>query len=793
MSSGLLLLAILALALVYMMLRGSLPQLQGQRTAAGLQAPVRVHRDRMGLVSIEGRSRDDVSFALGFVHAQERYFEMDLMRRLPAGELAELVGAAALPMDLDHRRHRLRHVAELAYRQLDGRQRHTLQRYADGVNAGLAALPVRPWAYLLLGQQPRPWAPEDSLLIIAAMYLDLNDNGDGHRELAIQTMRQSLPGPVVDWLLAASPDWEAPLQGPPSPAPVVPPSNVLDLRSAVVPPVQQASLALAPAEWPELPGSNSFAVAGQLSSSGAAIVANDMHLGLRVPNIWFRARLRYPDSTAPRGVRELNGVTLPGTPALVAGSNGQIAWGFTNSYGDWMDWVKLVTDPDHPGAYRSPTGWVPLQNVEETIRVKGQAARRLTVQESQWGPVLGRSDDGQPMVLAWVGDHPRGYSLDIMRLEQSPDTASALALASQMGLPPQNLLVGDRQGHIGWTVAGDSIPRRQGFDPQLPADWSTPGHGWVGWVAGTDYPLILDPADGRLWTANARTVSGAWLQALGNGGYDLGARAHQIRDDLAARQHFTPADLLAIQLDDRALFLRRWQHLLQQTLTQAPDPELSPALRQLQKLTASWHDQASPDSVDYRLVRGFRQQVLEHVLAPFLARIQARHPGFQWPKGDPEAAVWSALTQRPAWLLDPRYPDWEALLLASARDTAEPLARLPGGLAARRWGEIHHDQLRHALSPALPARIAHWLDMPERELAGDSNMPRVAAPAFGASERFDIMPGHEAESLLHMPSGQSDHPLSPYYGAGTEDWIQGRATPLLPGPDRYLLQLVPAS
>ena len=791
-TTALSLLAVLLAAILaaWWLLAGSRAQLDGTVQLTGLAAPVGISRDALGTVTIDGKNRNDISYALGYVHAQERYFEMDLMRRLAAGELAALVGPAALPVDLNHRRHRLRAVAQAACAQLPPAQQLTLDRYRDGVNAGLAHLRVRPWEYLLLGSQPRPWRCEDSLLVIAAMYLDLNSDGRNERELHIAEMRAVLPGALVDFLLAPDPNWEAPLAGQLSPAPVIPTAQVFSLRRQAAAPVSARVLAaVAPALDEARPGSNSFAVGGALTGTGAAMLANDMHLGLRVPNVWFRTRLRYPDPTAPGGERDVNGVSLPGTPAVVVGSNGQIAWGFTNSYGDWADWVRVQRDPAHPQRYKVPEGWATIARHDERIRVKGRPDVILAVEDTRWGPLMGKDVDGTPLALDWIAHYPRSYNLALMQLERTTDVASALNLAATFGMPPQNLLVADSAGQLGWTIAGNAIPRRGSADPLLPYDGARTADGWQGWASAARYPRIEDPADDRLWTANNRTVDGAALALLGNGGHDLGARARQIRDDLRGRTRFTPVDLLDIQLDDRALLLARWQHLLQQTLAGARDP----ALRQMRRLTRDWHGRADVDSVDYRLVRAFRDQVSTMVLAPFAARVQQRHGDFSWPgQNSAEAAVWAMVEQQPMQLLDPKYASWQQLLLDAARQVAGALGRQPGGLAARRWGERNRSDIRHPLSGALPGWLRRFVDMPEQPLPGDNNMPRVAAPGFGASERLDVSPGHEAQGILEMPGGQSDNPLSPFFGAGHRDWVEGRPTPLLPGKARYSLTMEPA-
>ena len=790
---SLIVIAVLAALLAgWALMYGSRPRLNGEQNLAGLNDAVAVTRDAQGTVTLQGKSRDDIDYALGYVHAQERYFSMDLMRRVAAGELAELVGPAALDTDLNHRRHRLRAAVEAAYAQLPPEQQRQLIRYAAGVNAGLADLHVRPWEYLLLQTQPKAWRPEDTFLVIAAMYLDLNEDGRNQRELRIIQMRSELPDPLVDFLLAPNPDWEAPLKGELSRPPVIPGADVFDLHKAT--PTASTSdagalaVAVAPALDDRRPGSNSFAIAGNLSETGAAILANDMHLGLRVPNIWFRARLRYTDSTAPNGTRDVNGVTLPGTPAMVVGSNGQIAWGFTNSYGDWQDWFRVQRDPKDRSRYKVPEGWATIQTHEEIIRIKGAASRTLIVEDTRWGPIMAADADGTALALSWIGGMAHGYNLGVASLEHVTSTHTALDLAPTMGMPPQNLLVADNAGHIGWTIAGNSIPLRSATDPQRVVDSSQDEKGWQGWLPAAQYPRIEDPADGRLWTANNRTVDGAELALLGNSGHDLGARAQQIRDDLRARTSFSPGDLLDVQLDNRAVFLGRWQRLLQDTLASTQEP----ALVQLRQLTAQWTNRAAVDSVDYRLVRAFREQVFKDALAPYIERIKTRYGDFAWPNASScEAAVWAMVRDKPVNLLDPTYSDWDSLLVAAAREVARDLGQQPGGLSARTWGEANRAAIDQPLARVLPSPLARLLNMPRDALAGDTNMPRVAGPAFGASERIDVSPGHEAQSLLHMPGGQSDNPLTPFYGAGHEDWVNGRPTALLPGPDRYTLTLRP--
>ncbi|MEO7065986.1 MAG: penicillin acylase family protein, partial [Rhodanobacter sp.] len=217
-----------------------------------------------------------------------------------------------------------------------------------------------------------------------------------------------------------------------------------------------------------------------------------------------------------------------------------------------------------------------------------------------------------------------------------------------------------------------------------------------------------------------------------------------------------------------------------------------PTLQPLRQLTQTWSGHAAVTSVDYRLVRAFRQAVSEAALAPFVAQIKRRYPDFSWPgESNAEAAVWALVRQQPAQLLDPEYHDWHALLIDAAKKVTDDLGHEPGGLAAQQWGKHNRSAINHPLSAALPGWLAYFIDMPAQPQAGDNDMPRVAAPAFGASERMNVAPGHEANGILEMPGGQSDNPLSPYFGAGHADWVKGRPTPLLPGKTKHTLTLRP--
>jgi len=774
--------------------RASLPRIDGELKLAGLSAPVTVERDALGVPTIRATSRPDVARALGFLHAQDRFFQMDLLRRSAAGELSALFGPLALDADKRVRVHRFRHVAGRVVARATAEERAVLTAYTEGVNAGLAALGAKPWEYLVLRTDPVPWVPEDTVLVIDAMFLDLQ-HGDGSYESDVGLVHDLLPQPVAELLAPIGTELDAPIVGAPMAMPPIPGPEVFDLRKE--PPVEYPkAAALAPSPFPAEEeagerlalGSNNWAVSGAHTADGHALFANDMHLGLRVPNIWYRASLVRPDGAG--GEIHMTGVSLPGTPAVVAGSNGHVAWGFTNSYGDWSDLIVLEVDPRNPEVYRTPAGPRRFEHAEEVIAVKGGQPFHLDVRETIWGPVLDQDHSGRPRALAWTPQRPEAVNMAMVEIEKARTLEEAMLAANKSGTPAQNFVVADASGRIGWTVFGQ-VPRRVGFDGRVPTSWADGSRRWDGWLSPEETPRVVDPPSGRIWTANSRVVDGDLLAKMGDGGYVLGVRAGQIRDGLLALDKATPRDMLAIQLDDRALFLERWRKLLLDVLTPeavAADPRRR-ELRQLVETT--WTGHASVDSVAYRLVRTWRRFASEQILIPITARCEKADERFEPVGLQSEGAVWKLITERPVHLLDPKFRDWNAELLASVDYLLGFFDRESAGiLTGRTWGERNTTRIRHPLSGAIPF-LGRWIDMPPRQLPGDENMPRVQSPAFGASERLVVSPGHEAEGFFHMPVGQSAHPMSPFYRSGQQAWEEGKPTPFLPGKAEHVLKLVP--
>jgi penicillin amidase len=785
--------AVVAAAAGGLWLRGRmvacLPTLDGAASLRGLAGPVSVARDALGVPTVSGSSRIDVARAMGWVHAQDRFFQMDVLRRRGAGELSEIFGAEALPLDREARMHGFRKLAAEVLARASPGQRALVVAYSEGVNAGLAALGSKPWEYCVLRTEPRPWAPEDCVLITYAMTLDLQES-TGHFVRAMAAIRDELGPASLAFFAPVSTPMDAALDGSLSAAAPIPPASEIDLRRRG--PATGAGMVVAAARdagWDdrETPGSNSFAVAGDLAAGGAAMVANDMHLHLSVPNIWYRMSLRWPG-------HEETGVTLPGAPTLVAGSTGRIAWGFTNSNAGTGD-IIIVNPSLSPELYHGPKGGslVPYERRTEMVAVRGSKPVEMDFPWTVWGPVVAEAPGGRQLVYHWTADDPAAMNLDILDLEDAADAAGAVAIAHHVGIPAQNFVVADSAGRIAWTVAG-LLPKRIGYDGRLPVSWVFGDRRWEGFLASREVPAIISPPGGILWTANNRTTGGKSLEAVGDSGYDIAARARQIRDDLSALAHgsrpIEPKDLLAVQLDDRAVLLETWHSLLVSTL--GPEVVAKKAARAaLLEAAQKWDGRADAASVGYRVVRAFRLAVAHRVFDPIFAPCVDRDPDFTWTRFNYEQPLETLVKERPAHLLDPSFATWDDLLAAAADDVSLLYARQHADPRTATWGERNTASIGHPLARNLPGWASSWLGMPADPLPGDSNMPRVQDTSFGASERFVVSPGHEAAGIFHMPGGQSSNPFSPFFRAGHEAWVRGDPTPFLPGPTEHTVEMAP--
>lgn len=787
---GLTALLLLAAGGVYWVFHASLAQLEGRCILPGLSHTVGVERDALGVPLITASNRLDATRALGFLHAQERFFQMDLSRRAGAGEFSELFGSRALSRDRQQRLHRPRTRARAALAAMPAADAALLVAYAEGINAGLRALRVRPPEYLLLRCAPASWQPEDTFLVGYAMFDDLHDIV-GFNDYREAVLRKALPDSARRFFDSPDVTWSAAIDGSTIPAPPIPPAEEFSFSAEtaqtesipprVYPTLSSSDFGTSEEEEAGMLGSNNWAVDGARSTNGAAIVANDMHLGLRVPNTWFRVRLVYGDDRGQ--THDVTGVTLPGAPVVVSGSNRHVAWANTASYLDVSDLVELEFHPSNPRQYRVADGWKELQSFDEVVRVRGASNVLETVDETIWGPII--TWGGERYALACTMHQPDAINMGLVRVEQTRAVEEVLAAAAASGTPVNNFVVGDRSGKIGYSLLG-RLPARVNFDGVKPVSWADGTRGWRGWLPAASYPVVLNPANGFLWTANNRVLGSSAYQALNISRPDNGCRAGLIRADLAGENRATEHSLWRIYGNDQGAFFDFWQKLLRHVLERDRSGNTNWTLAR--EFVRDWGGRAAENSHGYLLVRRFRSAVIERLFSPLnerLARFSSQV------RISSEDAALAMLKLQPVHLLNPRFVSFEALLEEAAEHTLAEVTSGGRTLWNATWGSRNRLDITHPLAGAVPA-LSRWLDMPNVPVSGDHYMPKVHSPGQGVSQRMIVSPGHEESGLYNMPGGQSGHFLSPFYRSEMENWLKLTPMPFLPGRPAYRLQLTPS-
>lgn len=783
-------LILLAVAVgVYFLLRGSLTVYGEDAALPGLSAAAEVTIDDFGVPFIKAKTRADALRALGYMHAKERLYAMEMQRRLAAGELAEIVGWPAYGNDQTNRRFGFRERARADLAAMPGEDRALLDAYCEGVNAVISELAVRPWELLALRSHVQPWKPEDSLLVGYSMYIALQQNmiwGEKCRMI----MASTLPREVYEFFVENGSDWDATLDGKSlAKLPVPDAESFAYLKQTAAATTASAARALPPLALPDgaVPGSNGWAVSGDMTSHGGAMLANDMHLALRVPNIWYRASYQYEqDGETTR----LYGATLPGLPLTVIGSNGHIAWGFTNSRVDTVDLVSIAVDPQDPERYLTPKGSEPFAYREEIIKVKGAEPQTVTYKFTKWGPI---EDDllGRQLALRWRAMQPgEGINLRLGAFEQARTTQEAVDLAPSVDLPTLNLVLADSSGSIAWTLIGPAMARAN-YRGDLPEDSAKVDPEWRDLDAG-DYPAVVDPEDGYVWLANSVMLGDESYLAICQNDTFTPIRSYQIRERLKALEgDVSEEDLFAIQLDVDALFYERWKDLMLEVMgaaQQSGDATFDAAIGALR----AWDGQATADSTGFLLARDFKDKVTDGVLRRLLAGSFDAYQYFWYGSFRYEDPLWEIVSQRPEYLHAPAYESWEAELLDYARQQIAGYRETYGekGFDGVVWGDVNRLEVQHPIGSRIPL-WGGYVNMDSVGVSGDGYVTNVVYRNFGSTERFVVAPGREESGIFQMPGGQSGHPFSEYYRAGHDAWVQGVPTPLASSNVAHRFSLAP--
>jgi penicillin amidase len=781
--AGLAVIAAGASAAGYLWLRGSLPQLDGRVALAGLAAPVEVLRDADGLVTIRAQSERDAAFALGYVHAQDRLAQMELMRRLGAGRLSEVMGESTLQTDRLMRTLGFYRLAEASQRHLEPETLATLEAYAAGVNAFLADPPgPLPLEFHILRHQPEPWRPADSLVWGRLMALQLS--GNWASEALRLRLAERLTPEQIDFL------WP--------PYPKNAPIAIGDMAAATGPgpglrPVLPGDVL--PWRWAPKDASNSWVVSGRHTASGRPILANDMHLGLNQPSQWYLVRIETPALT-------LAGATAPGVPFLIAGHNGRIAWAFTTTHSDTQDLFLERRPAGAADGYETPDGPAPFALREEVIEVRGGEPVTLTVRATRHGPIVSDLDgwraspvpEGELAALAWPALRADDRSADaIHAMNRARDWAQFQAAARRFHSPQQNLLYADRDGRIAF-IAPARVPVRARGDGRFPVPGWTGANDWIGEIPFDDLPRSVDPPSGRIVTANNKIVPDDYPYLI-TADWPSGHRAQRIEDLLDGAEKTTTADHAGWQTDILSLGAAKLLPALIRAA--AGEPKSARGERALALLSA-W---------DFRMARSRPEPLIYYAWLKaaneaFLAdELGAEFAAFQRADVDLLSAI---LDDGRAWCDDVSTDTRESCAAQAAFALEAALeglaARFGNDMAAWRWGRAHVAEFGHPLLARIPV-IGPWTrraietdggeDTVNRgapRLAGDG--PGVFENRHGATFRAVYDLAALDQSLFMIAGSQSANPLSPFYGNLAERWRDGIYLKLDGKPDEVAGRLI---
>jgi penicillin G amidase len=752
----------------YWWLRQSLPQVEGEIELAGLGASVTIVRDRFAIPHIEAESLLDATFGLGFAHAQDRLWQMEFRRRLGAGRLAEILGPAALPSDRFMRTLGLYRLAERNLAHLEPETIAWLEAYADGVNALLesCAGPLPP-EFLILGHtEVEPWRPADSLVWIRLMALDLGVN---YRD---ELLRARLAERLSDEQIADIwPDY-----------PKDAPTTLVEVARAL--PWEQLAAALPPTP-PGGIGSNAWVVAGSRTTTGAPLLANDPHLGLRAPGVWYLAHLKAPEL-------ELVGASMAGLPGIVLGHNGTIAWGFTNTGADVQDLFVERSDPKDPARYLTPSGTAPFETRQEIIRIKGAPAATVTLRATRHGPVISdvvpdaaRLVQGGTLVaLAWTALAEDDLAAQaLLGITQARSWRQFVEALRALGAPVQNIHYADTSGHIGFIAPG-RVPLRRSGDGRWPVPGWTGAFDWDGRVPFEALPRVLDPQNGVLFNANNRVVPEDYPYLL-TADWEAPYRARRLAQLLDAGT-FGLQDFAAIQADELSLLA---QDLLPIML--AVEPGGSRAADAVARLEA-WNRVMRPDQAEPLLFAAWYRELSRLIYADELGDLFG---GF-W--GVRPQLMQRILIDRQIWCDDIGTAAVEtcAQRAAAGLDAAllDLARRFGDDPAAWRWGDAHVARMAHPLFERQPL-LGYLFDI---EIAsggdsvtvnvghyrpGDPQRPFASTHAAGYRAIYDL--ADLDRSTFIAATGQSGNPLSRHYRDLTELWARGQGVLIDRDPRAY--------
>lgn len=768
----------------WLFLQRSLPKLDGETVVSTLTAPVSIKFDHHGVPVIKAEKRLDVVRALGFVTAQDRLFQMDLMRRKSAGRLSELFGSVTVDSDTRVRIFDFNNIAKNAFSNLPQRHKELLLAYAEGVNSYIDQAKELPFEFSLLNYTPDYWQPEDCMLIVLGMF-DMLTAGAENEERMLSVMEKTLHPDIVAFLTPDTDKYTDSLYG-----------AVPTWRPSVEIPTKELYKAITDSsdtnqvmagifkDMDLVAGSNAWAINGKRTVDGRAILANDMHLGISVPNIWYKAEVDYSG-------RRVAGVFLPGTPLIIAGSNTHLSWGGTNLLGDFLDLVTLEIDPTNDEKYKAAGDWKSFGHRKELILVKGALAKEVDIRTTIWGPVSSQKLLGNHVAIHWTALDTEIVNVGMLDLEEASSLSSAIEIVHHVGGPQINILLADDSGHIAWTIMG-KIPKRIGFDGSVSRSWADGTLGWEKYVEESSIPKDIDPATGILVSANDRRLGKNYPYVIGHQ-FIPGYRAYRINKRIKQMSNINEKSMFELQLDTEAEFYGFYHQLALDVLT----PEIirqRPELQSIREHLLAWNGRADPNSMGFALLQTFRGQLADSIFGQFLTSCRKVDNDFHYSWLYIDTPLQAMLTRKIPMLLpeSKKYISWDVFILTQLENSLQQLKSDYSitKLNDLRWGSINKAKFSHPIFGELPY-LGKLLSMPEDELAGCGGCVRAVGPNFGAGERMVVSPSQLSDGILQMPIGQSAHPLSPYYADQQSFWVQGISVEFIAKDFKHQMILTP--
>jgi penicillin amidase len=764
-----------------------LPQIDGAASLPGLQQEVTVERDQWGVPHIRAASVEDMVEAQGYVMAQDRLWQMDLLRRVARGQLSEILGSSTVAIDRDFRTLGFGRAAERDVALLDAETRRLMEAYARGVNKFMEQHQKNlPLEFSLLGYKPQPWQTSDTLAISGYMYRTLTDTRERElnrakvMELAGTDRSKDLfseeaamdhfvigdPSAPNDGSQHSAADTESDDDDDMEPDTVLKASggaangiatgeSAPDLTSALLPSIR-GFLDESRSEIRQSLGSNNWVVSGAHTATGKPLLANDTHLELTIPSIWYEVHL-----TAPGW--NVKGFTLPGAPMVIIGHNDRIAWGFTNNGADVQDLYIETINPSAKDEYRVNGAWLKSQIIDETIHIKGRPDEHLEVMVTRHGPVVHREGE-KAYALRWTATEPGGLANSYNWLGKAKNWNEFRNTMKRVWGPGQNAVYADVEGNIGYIMAA-RVPIRKKGHGEVPVAGDTDEYEWTGYIPFDKLPQALNPESGLIVTANAR-VAGPNYKPYLTDRWEEPYRTARIYDLLHDRHDLRPEDMLKVETDTYS-----YPHAFIADQLSAAAKRVKPKDVRAQKLIEGlkdWNGIADSNSPEVAFLQGTRRAAIEMLVEPFLGKETAI---YQWRS---TTFLQKILTDRPAKWLPAAYKNYDELLAAAANRAVEKLAEQSGSQRTEDWAWKRFNSLNMFHPIGRSGALKWFLSITDKPQSGTQYSVRAATKTHGPAMRFVANPGNWDNSILLIPAGQSGQLGSSHYSDQFSYWYEGK-------------------